>query len=89
MTWLEYFIGTRPRPELHVASRDLLAAITELQREQAEVLKILVQINQSVAKLLLAKSTEPEELSHAERAALLGLPPAMADLVDWDQVRRR
>ena len=63
--------------------------VTELKMQQIEMMKTLTAINQSVAKLLIKHSQDPQELTNEERAALLGLPPSMADLVDWDQIRRR
>ena len=64
------------------------AGVTELRMQQAEIMKTLTAINQSVAKLLIKHSQDPQELTNEERAALLGLPPSMAELVDWDQMRR-
>ena len=63
--------------------------LTELKMQQAEMMKTLTAINQSVAKLLLKHAQDPQEMTNEERAALLGLPPSMAELVDWDQMRRR
>ena len=68
---------------------DLTAALTESRMQQGEMMKTLTAINQSVAKLLLKHSQDPQELTNEERAAMLGLPPSMAGLVDWDQIRRR
>lgn len=75
--------------ELHGELRDVHMQLTELKMQQAEMLKVMMASNQTLAKLMLTKANEPEELSNAERAALIGLPPSMADLVDWDQVRGR
>lgn len=81
-----------PKPTVEAVARDvreLGISMSELKQQQAEILKVLLAVNQSLAKLILRKAEEPEELTNAERAALIGLPPSMADLVDWDQVRRR
>jgi hypothetical protein len=68
---------------------ELLRAIDTLRLQQVEMLKAILAANQTLAKLLLQKSTEPEELTNLERAALHGLPASMADLVDWEQVKGR
>ena len=51
------------------------AGVTELRMQQAEIMKMLTAINQSVAKLLIKHSQDPQELTNEERAAMLGLPP--------------
>lgn len=81
-----------PKPTVEAVARDvreLAIAVNELKAGQAEMVKALQAVNQSLAKLILQKSQEPDEMTNAQRAALIGLPPSMADLVDWDQIRRR
>ena len=77
------------RNDIANVKANVRADCTELKMQQAEIMKTLTAINQSVAKLLIKHSQDPQELTNEERAALLGLPPSMAELVDWDQMRRR
>ena len=85
MNWLgRYLLGEVSRELANLRAENM-----ELRKGQAEILKVLIASNQTLAKLVLQKSQEPDELTNAQRAALLGLPPSMGDLVDWDQIRRR
>lgn len=71
-----------------VPSAQLDTMIAEVRMQQNEMMKMLAAINQSIAKLVLQHAQQPEELTNEQRAALLGLPPSMSELVDWDQITR-
>ena len=89
MNWLRQWLTANLDRNLMVNVANLNAHLNEVRVQQVEIMKTLTAMNQSVAKLLLKHAENPQELTNEERAAMLGLPPSMAELVDWDQMRRR
>ena len=89
MNWLRQWLTANLDRNIMVSVTNLNAHLNEVRVQQVEIMKTLTAINQSVAKLLLKHAQDPQEMTNEERAALLGLPPSMAELVDWDQMRRR
>lgn len=89
MNWLTRLLLEEFTQETTAAITNLAVEINQLKMQQAEILKVLLAANQTLAKLILQKAQEPEELTNAQRAALLGLPNQMADLVDWEQIKGR
>lgn len=73
--------------EFHAIRSEILIESSKQLAQQAKLLEALTAINKSLAQFALQKAKEPEELTNAQRAALIGLPENYGDQVDWARMR--